>query len=226
MPNATMYLTDDQKTAVEKAVATAESRTSAEIVPVVATASGRYDRPEDIVGLFLGIVLMAVTWTVLPVYAPDRTGSWEGIGIPYHLPALIIAMVVGFVLGAFAASRIEWLRMLFTPAAQMRDEVNARARQVFFDDRVHHTAGATGLLFYVSLYERTAVILADAAVTEKLGQRAIDALCRELVEDIRSGDVAKALARGIEKAGEQLEPVLPRESGDVNELADTLVLLD
>lgn len=226
MPNATRCFTEDQRKAVENAVAAAESKTSAEIVPVVATASGRYDRPEDIVGLFTGIALMAITWSVLPVYAPDRTGSWEGFAFPYHLPAIIIAMIVGFVLGAFAASRIVWLRMLFTPAAQMRDEVNARARQVFFDDRVHHTAGASGLLFFVSLYERTAVILADAAVTEKLGQGAIDALCRELVEDIRKGDVATALARSIEKAGEQLEPVLPRETGDVNELADTFVLLD
>ncbi len=226
MPNATTYFADDQRKAVEEAVAAAESKTSAEIVPVVATASGRYDRPEDIVGLFVGIVLMAVTWALLPVYAPERTGSWEGFAIPYHLPALIIAMVVGFVLGAFAASRIEWLRMLFTPAAQMRDEVNARARQVFFDDRVHHTAGASGLLFFVSLYERTAVILADAAVTEKLGQPAIDALCRELVEDIRKGDVASALTHSIDKAGKQLESALPRETGDVNELADTLVLID
>lgn len=226
MPNATTYFTDEQRKAVEKAVAAAESKTSAEIVPVVAAASGRYDRPEDIVGLFLGIVLMAMAWAVLPGYAPDRTGSWEGFALPFHLPALIFAMILGFVLGSFAASRVEWLRMLFTPAAQMRDEVNARARQVFFDDRVHHTAGATGLLFFVSLYERTAVILADAAVTEKLGQHAVDALCRELVEDIKKVDVASALARSIEKAGEQLELVLPRETGDVNELADTLVLLD
>jgi len=226
MPRATTYFTSDQRKAIEEAVIEAEGKTSAEIVPVVAAASGRYDRPEDIVGLFLGVVLMAITWALLPVSAPSLTGSWESISVPYHLPALIVAMVLGFILGAVIASRVEWLRMLFTPSDQMRDEVNARARQVFFDDRVHHTAGGTGVLFFVSLYERAAVVLADAAITEKLGQPAIDELCAELVRDIKDGDIAAALRASILNAGEKLHAVLPREPGDVNELADTLVLID
>ena len=45
---------DEQRRAVAQAVAEAEGKTSAEIVPVVATASGRYDRAEDIVGLWTG----------------------------------------------------------------------------------------------------------------------------------------------------------------------------
>ncbi len=226
MPRATTYFTDEQRRAVEAAVAEAESKTSAEIVPVVAASSGRYDRPEDIVGLFAGLVLVGISWAFLPADTLNRTGSWDSVAIPYTLPVLILAMVVGFAAGAIVASQIEWLRMLFTPSNQMRDEVNARARQVFFDDRVHHTAGATGLLFYVSLYERTAVLLGDAAVADKLGQPALDALCADLVREIREGDIASALANAIRKAGEQLEPVLPRESDDVNELADTLILMD
>lgn len=226
MRKATTYFTDAQRKAIEAAVVEAEGKTSAEIVPVVASASGRYDRPEDMVGLFTGIIMMALTWSVLPGYAPDRTGTWEGVTLPYHLPALIGAIIAGFVVGAFIASRVEWLRMLFTPSNEMRNEVNARARQVYFDDRVHHTAGDTGVLFFVSLYERTAVILTDDAVTQKLGQSALDRLCRDLIEDIRKGDVSAALVQAIERAGTQLEPVLPRQADDVNELADTLILID
>jgi putative membrane protein len=226
MPRATTYFTSEQRKAIESAVAEAENMTSAEIVPVVAAASGRYDRPEDIVGLFLGVVLMGIAWGVLPGNAPTLTGSWESIAVPYHLPALILAMVLGYAVGAYIASRVEWLRMLFTPSNQMRDEVNARARQVFFDDRVHHTAGATGVLFFVSLYERTAVILADATITERLGQTTLDEICADLVRGIKDGDIATALRDSILKAGGKLRAVLPRESDDINELADTLVLLD
>ena len=86
-------------------------------------------------------------------------------------------MVVGFVLGAALASHVGWLRLLFTPRRQMRDEVAARARAVFFDSRVHHTAGDTGLLIYVSLYERMAAVLADQSIMDKLGQAALDELC-------------------------------------------------
>ena len=71
-----------------------------------------------------------------------------------------------------------WLR-------KMRDEVAARARAVFFDGRVHHTAGATGLLVYVSLYERMAAVLADQSVLDRLGQDAVDELCGVLTAGLQ-----------------------------------------
>ena len=51
MQRASELFNDEQRATIDQAVADAESKTSAEIVPVVATASGRYDRAEDIVGM-------------------------------------------------------------------------------------------------------------------------------------------------------------------------------
>ena len=56
----------------------------------------------------------------------------------------------------------------------MRDEVTGRARQVFFDSSICHTIGGTGLLIFVSMFERQAIILADQAVDERLGQPSLD----------------------------------------------------
>ena len=56
MLNATRFLTTAEQQQVEAAVREAEAQTSAEIVVVVATESGRYDRAESIVGL-IGAVL-------------------------------------------------------------------------------------------------------------------------------------------------------------------------
>ena len=62
MANASEFLTQDELKSVEQAVADAEHKTSVEIVPVIASVSGRYDRAEDLAGLWLGTVLMvAVT---------------------------------------------------------------------------------------------------------------------------------------------------------------------
>ena len=47
-----------------------------------------------------------------------------------------------------------------------RSAMLARAREVFFDKRVYRTAGGTGLLVYVSLYERMAAVIADQKVLE------------------------------------------------------------
>ena len=108
----------------------------------------------------------------------------------------------------------------------MRDEVMARARQIFFDERVHHTSGSTGFLIYLSIYERLAVVLADQEIVAVFGQYQIDEICHQLITDLRKGDVTAALSSAIREAGKRLAESLPREEGDVNELSDALVTID
>ncbi|MEX2285475.1 MAG: hypothetical protein WD648_00220 [Planctomycetaceae bacterium] len=225
MKKAADFFSDDDRARINRAVADAESQTSAEIVPVVAESSGRYDRPEDIVGLWLAVICLAIVWWMLPQPTLEP-GDWSGISQSTHLVALIAAVVVGFCVGAFAGSRIPGLRRLFTPAAQMRDEVRSRARAVFFDNRVHHTAGASGLLIYVSLFERMAAIIADNNVLEKLGQSTLDELCARLTQSLRTSPPTDALCEILAAAGQRLAPQLPRDSQDRNELPDALVIID
>ncbi len=225
MQQASKQFNDAQRQAVEQAVIEAERKTSAEIVPVVASASGMYDRAEDVIGLWVGILSLIAAWWVLPG-VPTESGSWGGMPEWQKLLVMIVATVVGFVIGAAVASHVGWLRLLFTPRQQMRDEVAARARAVFFDSRVHHTSGHTGLLVYVSLYERMAAVLADENVLNKLGQPALDALCAALISNLRDLSPADAICQTIRVVGDKLEPVLPRAEDDVNERPDSLVLLD
>jgi len=207
------------------AVAAAERTTSAEIVPCVATASGRYDRAEDIVGLWVAMIGLVAACLLWPPHVKE-TGSWD-LPEPWVFPAIVVLIAVaGFVAGAVVASRIGWLRRLFTPGRQMCDEVAQRADAVFFDQRIHHTAGATGVLLYVSLYERKAVVLADQAILEKFGPDALQDVCGTLTAHLRHCHPADALCQAIVVVGEKLAPVLPRAANDVNELPDALVTLD
>jgi len=225
MQLASQMLSADDRTAICQAVTEAESNTSCEIVPILATSSGRYDRAEDIAGLWLGLAAMAVTWYFWPRPALEP-GSWHPEREWLELAALVVSLIAGFVVGAVASSRIGWLRRLFTPRTMLRDEARARAHQVFFDERVYRTAGQNGLLIYVSLFERQAVILGDTGIVERLGQAALDALCRQMTDRLRSSSLREAFCETIRAAGQQLAPILPRQSNDVNELPDALVILD
>lgn len=225
MKRASQWFSAEQRAKVAATVAEGEARTSAEIVPVVATESGRYDRPEDLVGLGTALVAVAAVWALWPREALDP-GSWGGPPALFELAALGGAILVGFVAGAAIAGRVGWLRQLVTPRAQMREEVERRSRQVFHDGRVHHTAGRSGVLLYVSLFERMAAVVADQATTEALGPDTLEALCARLTEELRRGDVAEALCVSIRETAGRLAPVLPRKDDDVNELSDALVLLD
>ena len=224
MASANKKLTADDKKRINDAVASAEAKTSAEIVPVIATVSGRYDRPEDIVGLWMALLALAVTWCVLPEHA--KSGDWGAMPAWAHLLLLAVSVVVGFVIGALVGAHVNPLRHLFTPSQQMRDEVLLRSRQVFFDSRVHHTAGRTGILIYVSLFERMAAVLADDAVIEKLGQAALDEMRDHLAASLSSQSLADAVCGTIAAAAPKLAAALPRAEGDVNELPDALIVLD
>jgi len=224
MRHVTRNLTDENYQRINQAVATAESTTSVEIVPVVAAVSGRYDRPEDIVGLWAAVGALTVTWSLLP--ADTTPGDWGALPSWARMVFLLLSVVLGFVAGAVVGARVDWLRSLFTPPEQKRDEVLSRARQVFFDSRVHHTAGRTGLLIYVSLFERMASVLADGAVVEKLGQPALDELRDHLTAGLRARPLVDALCDTIAAAGPRLATVLPRLETDINELPDALVVLD
>ena len=225
MKTASALFSEEERQAVNDAVCEAESKTAAEIMTVVATDSGRYDRPEDIAGLFIGLACMVIAWACFQEHDPTA-GGWDGIPLTLQLPGLVGILGAGFVVGTLTATRVAWLRRLFTPKRQMRDEVMSRARQIFFDKRVHHTSGSTGLLIYLSTFERLAVILADREIVAVLGQLRIDELCAQLLLELRKGDMTTALCNAIEDVGNRLTERLPRGEGDANELSDALVTID
>ncbi len=223
MKQASEFLSKDELATIEAAVVNAEKKTSVEIVPVVATASGRYDRAEDIVGLWLGATLMVVLWMIWPV-VPAALGDW-GAAFPLNYFGWIAALVGGFILGATIASRVGWLRRLFTPQREMTEEVERRAREAFFDQRIHHTEGATGVLIYVSLYERKVCLLTDDAVQKVLPEGEIKRLCDALTAKLGSTP-ADGLVECITVLGDKLTDPLPRADDDVDELDNAVVLID
>lgn len=223
MPRASEFLTQDELKSVEQAVIAAEHKTSVELVPVIATASGRYDRAEDLAGLWLGTVLMVALWIAWPI-APVEPGDWGG-GFPLNYLGWIAALIGGFVIGAMLCARIPLLRRLMTSKKQLTAEVQRRAREVFFDQRIHHTDSGTGVLIYVSLFERTVVILADEAATKALPEGEIPRLCAALTKQL-GNTPALGLAECVRTLGDQLAGPLPREAGDRDELANAVVLID
>ena len=72
---ASSVFSEDERQQINDAVIAAESKTSAEIIPVIATESGRYDRPEDMAGLTCGVVSVIVAWALFQ-RVDDLSGKW------------------------------------------------------------------------------------------------------------------------------------------------------
>lgn len=224
MKRATTLFGEKERATIAAAVAEAERGTSGEIVPVVATVSGRYDRAEDLFGVATALAAMSAVWIF---FQEDRQTVWSSFHVPrVGLPILIVVVAAGFVLGALVATRFPVLRHPFIARREMREEVERRAREAFQRRGIRRTAGATGVLIYVSLYERMVHVVGDEAISAKIPPQDWQAICDRVVEGMRVGDAAAGLEQAIRKAGEILAVQLPIAPGDRNELPNELVLVD
>ena len=190
---------------IERAIADVETRTSAEIVCAIATESGRYDRAESVVGLAMAIVFLAVADVALGTRVDADWSSGQGI----MLGVQAAAVVAGFVLGTWFASALHPLRRVLVPAREIDEEVARAAAHVFGLSSVGMTSGQTGVLVYVSLFERRVVILADRSSFEVLGTAGVNELRDGALDKLRRGDVVGAFINTVKNAGERLQARLP-----------------
>ena len=221
MQYATHVFTAEEKRVIEAAIAQAEQGTSAEIVPVVATVSGRYDRAEDLFAFILTLAVLACLW---PWLGDGSAEGWSGVGI--GLPGLVIILVLTFIAGAVLASRIPVLRLPFIHKREMQEEVERSALAAFQRCQVGRTAQATGVLIYVSLYERMVHVVGDDTISAVVPQAQWQTLCETILNRFRAGQYAAGMTDGIMQCGALLADRFPMEPGDMNEIANTLHLID
>ena len=225
MRKASQFFSEDDRRAIEQVVAAAEARTAAEIIPVVATASGRYDRAEDLFGIMFALVALAAAW--LGFQNMGTPGGWAGGYEPaLGLVSILLIVFFGFVAGAALATRVPVLRLPFITRREMQTEVERSAAAAFQQFRVRATAGATGILIYISLYERMVRVLGDDVIAARLGQSDWEALRDLVIQGLREGEPARGLVRAVEQCGALCAVHFPSQPGDVNALANALRFID
>ncbi len=199
---------------VEEAVREAESRTSGEIVPYAVERSDAY--PEATwsaatLGALLGVLAAAAVQGLVEIW-----------GVP--LAAWIAApTALGAGGGALLCGALPALRRALVPAVTLGDRVAARAERAFLEHEVFATRERTGILVFLSLFERRVVVRADRGIAAKVAQAEWDAVVQGIVAGIREGKPGEALARGIRACGEILERRgVERRADDRDELPDGL----
>jgi putative membrane protein len=224
MKTASTLFNEQQRQFIAAAVTEAEQGTAGEIVPVVATVSGRYDRAEDLFGLLLGLVALVVIWVM---FQDTTETAWAAGHTPTLGLATVIAIIVaGFLVGATLATRFPVLRLPFIPPREMRHEVERRALEAFQRYRIRTTRGGTGVLIYVSLYEHMVRVVGDDAVTEKISREDWEDICRLVVDGMKTDNAAQGLTLAIRQSGELLARHFPILPDDHNELSNELILID
>lgn len=222
-----MRFSEDELTRVQNAIEEAEAGTTAEIIPVIAESSARYDRAEDCVGILFAAAAIATVYVTLPVFSTaNATGSWAGVSPMSKAAILVATLFVSFILGSWIATRFPTLSLLFVSKRQMRREVKRRAQNFFHTSGLRRTKDATGVLLYVSLFEQRAEVLADDNAMKALSQDQLSTICETLVQGFKEDQGVDGMVEAIKRLGNDLAETLPSTGDDENELPNGLVLLN
>lgn len=199
------FLTDATKKALTGAVQAVESSSSAELVISVRPSSGYYLHADLLAGLAVAFAALAVL-----LYSP-----WT-----FGLAWFVVDPLVAAALGVLVSSRSPALRRLLTPPSVRRRQVEAAARSMFVEKRIHRTAGRTGILLYISLLEREAAVVVDLGVETAAAGESWKRAVAGIEEAVRRGEDGVAVAYRVEALAAVLSPSLARSVEDVDELAN------
>ena len=193
---------------VARAITEAERGTSGEIVAVVTPESGRY---LHVPMLWAAIAALAVPW-------PFVYWTWWPIQHIYLVQ-----------IGVFAALAVILmyppLRLALVPRSVKEARAHQRAVEQFLAQNLHTTAGHTGVLIFVSVAERFAEILADAAIHQKVPDEAWQGIVHDLTDHIGRGEAGEGFVRAIEAVGSRLAQYFPPGSQDRHGLTNHLIVL-
>ena len=192
----------EAKQRVAAAVTAIETKTSAEIVVMMRPDSGSYRQADLVAGAIVAFAYLCVF-----LYAPE----------PFDFTYFPLEQAACFGIAAFACSRLPALRRLLAGKKVLARNALVAAKATFVDRGISKTRSRSGVLVYLSRFERETVVVLDVGLDPaRLGEPLLHAR-GALQEAGRRGDL-DALAKALEAMGARLAEVYPIEDDDIDEL--------
>lgn len=199
-------LTSETKNLIENRIAEIEKRTSLEFVPVLTDFSSPYTAWR------IGYSLLALAGSLeyFLVHASDLSHFLK-------LGASIVAAVV-----TWFAFWIPSVRRFLVPKFAELRAVRDKAHQFFLSEEVFDTPLRTGILIFVSEFERAVYILADKGLASKVSDSEWKKLGETLAEDFSKKCPGVTFLEALDALAARLEPDFPPRAGINPQLANSV----
>lgn len=184
-----------------------ERRTDAELVTVLAARSDDYR--------YIPILWAAVAALAVPTVL---------LFTPLSADLIVAAQLAAFCVLALLF-RLPLLQTRMIPLSVRHWRAANMARRQFLEQGLHHTAGDTGVLIFVSEAEHYVEILADRGIDRHVAPERWHGLIADFVAAMKSGQTLTGFEAAIAQVGEILAEHVPKTPGNRNELDDRLILL-
>ena len=207
--SAEKFLTAEERLQIEARIAAAEKRTSGEIVVNVVSSSYHYPFATVLGSLLLSMII----GIGVALFANDET-MWFFLAV-FSLSFMALHELF---------KRVDLLKRLFVTASDMKEEVEEAAIQSFYQRNINRTVDHTGILIYISLFERNVRVVADQGINEKMAQEVWQEVVNTIVSGICAKAQAKALAAAVDRCADILATHFPVRADDRNELPNEVII--
>jgi putative membrane protein len=210
-------LSDRDRDRLDRFIAEAEKRTRTQIVFAVIKRSDAYaELPWKAFALGASVSGLAVLIT------DSLFTDWSSRMTTLIAVAATLAGGAAFALMAVLAPGIA---KRFLSAHRAETEVRQYAESLFLGRELFATAGRTGILLLVSLFERQVVLLPDRGLINRLTGNAMRDTIAAMTPLLKRNEINRALEAGLERLTQVLEPssASRTEATGKNELSDEII---
>ena len=196
------------KKRVASAIAEIEKESAAEVMVAVRPSSGTYRDLDYLVGVVLAFAGLLV---FLFYPKPMRVDVFA-----LEAPLLFLG---GTLLSIYGLAP---LRRMLASKRRVAENVERAARAAFVELGVSKTRGRTGVLVYVSLFERAVFVVSDIGVDVKKLDSAYNQAISRLNDAIATNPDPAAFIAALAELGKVLTELLPVQADDIDELSNEM----
>lgn len=197
---------------IKKSIEEAELKTSGEIVPVIVNQSRSYIITYFICGLIGYIASL--------IYIYILTRGW---GFDHTAQEILLLQILIITLFAMLGA-IPFIRRIIIPKKVMEQNVRTASLSNFIASGLLETRDRTGILIFISLFERNVTILADKGINDHAPPDYWQEQVDSIIKGIKKKKPADALCSAINKMGDKLAEHFPPKPDDTNELSNEVRL--
>ena len=201
-------LSKQEQKQVAAAISAVERETDAEIVTVLTAQADNY---AYIPLLWAGLIALLVPGII------NYFTGWLAAD------ALLLGQWGVFIVFSLIF-RIPGINMRLIPCSVRYWRASNLARRQFLEQNLHHTAGATGMLIFVSEAERYVEILVDEGISSRIDNSVWEGIITDFTEQVKQGETLRGFIACIEACGMHLKAQVPA-TRQKNELPNHLVIL-
>jgi putative membrane protein len=205
---AETFFTDSDSVKISQAIERVEKHTAGEIAVMVIDQSDDYPAAQLLAGITIGGIPALLI------------SDFFGGGSIWVFLTLFLFFGIGF---GWLSSYVPFLKRIFIPQNRLETRVREKALTAFYDKGLYKTRDETGVLFFISLFERKVWILADKGIYAKIDQATLQEYASDIALGIKNKNATAALCREIDNVGRILADNFPIKADDSNELSNEVI---